>query len=76
MSAESGFNAYLKWLGIPPQEQPPNYYRLLAIPQFENDPETIENAAYRQASYVKTFRLGEHVEHCAKLLAEIAVAKL
>ena len=26
-----GFDPYRKWLGIPPQEQPPNHYRLLGI---------------------------------------------
>ena len=31
------FNAYHKWLGIPPEEQPPNHYRLLGIALFEKD---------------------------------------
>jgi hypothetical protein len=25
------FDPYHRWLGIPPQEQPPNHYRLLAL---------------------------------------------
>ena len=25
----SAFDAYREWLNIPPEEQPPNYYRLL-----------------------------------------------
>lgn len=42
-----GFDPYLKWLGIPPEHQPPNHYTLLGIPQFESDREVIQNAAYR-----------------------------
>ena len=25
------FDPYLNWLGIPPHEQPPNFYRLLGV---------------------------------------------
>ena len=35
MSTE--FDAYHKWLGISPREQPPSNYRLLAIDLFEDD---------------------------------------
>ena len=34
MSSEE-FDPYRKWLGIPPQEQPPNHYRLLGIAVFD-----------------------------------------
>ena len=27
----ANFDPYYKWLGIPPEEQPPNHYRLLGI---------------------------------------------
>lgn len=30
------FDPYHKWLGIPPEEQPPHYYRLLGIKLFES----------------------------------------
>ena len=30
------FDPYHKWLGIPPAEQPPKYYRLLAVNLFRN----------------------------------------
>jgi hypothetical protein len=36
------FDPYYKWLAIPPQEQPPNYYRLLGVPVFTSDPEVLE----------------------------------
>ncbi|MGI9470249.1 MAG: hypothetical protein ACR2NZ_01870 [Rubripirellula sp.] len=32
------------WLGIPPEEQPPNLYRLLGLADFESDRETIQSA--------------------------------
>ena len=37
------FDPYHKWLGIPPQDQPPHYYRLLGIELFESDPDVISN---------------------------------
>jgi hypothetical protein len=39
------FGPYHKWLAIPPEEQPPNHYRLLGLPQFESDADVIEGAA-------------------------------
>ena len=32
------------WLGIPPEEQPPDHYRLLSLTQFESNPDTIKEA--------------------------------
>lgn len=39
------FDPYFKWLGIRPEHQPPDHYRLLGLQRFENDAEVIENAA-------------------------------
>ena len=36
------FDAYYKWLSIPPDEQPPNHYRLLGVPLLESDLDVIE----------------------------------
>ncbi|HND53260.1 MAG TPA: hypothetical protein PLV92_12710, partial [Pirellulaceae bacterium] len=71
-----GFDPYRKWLGIPPEEQPPNFYRLLGIPLFETDPDVIENAAHRQMAYVRTFQTGRHAEQSQRLLNELAAAKV
>jgi len=46
------FNPYQAWLGIPPVEQPPNHYRLLGIPLFEDDHRAINAAAERQLTRV------------------------
>ena len=50
------FDPYRKWLGIPPAEQPPDHYRLLGIGRFEDDPDTISNAADRQMTHLRTFQ--------------------
>ena len=53
---------YHKWLGIPPEEQPPDHYRLLSVPQFEPDADVIEGAAERQTVYLRTFQTGPDAE--------------
>ena len=46
---------YHVWLGIPPEEQPPNHYRLLGIAMFESQPDVIATAADRQMGHLRTF---------------------
>jgi len=62
---------YYLWLGIPPDEQAANYYRLLGIRLFENNPEVIENAADRQMAHLRNFQLGQYADQ--KLRRRIAV---
>ena len=45
------FDPYHKWLAIPPEEQPPNHYRLLGVSPFESDPDVIENAADQRMAH-------------------------
>src|SRR5215469_4355 len=71
-----GFDPYRKWLGIPPAEQPPNHYRLLAIGLFEDDPDVIESAADQRMSHLRTFQAGAHSALSQKLLNEVAAAKV
>lgn len=70
------FDPYRKWLGIPPAEQPPHHYRLLAIGLFEDDPDVIENAADQRMAHLRTFQAGSHSALSQKLLNEVAAAKL
>ena len=69
-----GFDPYHKWLGIPPEEQPPSHYRLLGIVEFEADPDVIANTAARLA-----FHLRQQVDGpqalAQRLLNEVATAK-
>lgn len=76
MATEAPFDPYRKWLGIPPSEQPPNYYRLLGIPLFECDPDVIINAADRQMGHVRRFQAGRYAEACQKILNELAAARV
>lgn len=71
-AATSDFDPYHKWLGIPPSEQPPNYYRLLGLSEFEDDADVIAAAADRQMGHVKSFAMGRHAAHSQQLLNELA----
>lgn len=68
------FDPYYTWLGIPPDEQPPDHYRLLGIRRFENNPDVISNSADRQLAHLRTFQTGPRVNDCQRLLNEVAVA--
>jgi hypothetical protein len=72
----SDFDPYRKWLGIPPQEQPPNYYRLLGLAVFESDAEVIGNAADRQMAHLRTFQSGKNSALSQKILNEVAAARI
>jgi formylglycine-generating enzyme required for sulfatase activity len=70
------FDPYHKWLGIPPEEQPPNHYRLLGIALFEDDRDVIEAAADQRMAFVQQMATGPHVEASQKLLNELARARI
>lgn len=70
------FDPYYKWLGIPARDQPANYYRLLNIENFEDDPDVIEGAADRVMGFVRQYQSGEHAAIAAKILNEISIARL
>jgi hypothetical protein len=71
------FDPYRKWLGIPPKDQPPHFYRLLGVATFEDDPDVIENAAARQMSHVRTFQTSkQHGAVSQRILTELSAAKL
>lgn len=72
--AES-FDPYHRWLGIPPDQQPANHYRLLGLAAFEDDPEVIRDAAERQIAHVRRYELGRHAALTQKILNELAAAK-
>ncbi len=70
------FDPYLKWLGIAPEDQPPNHYRLLGVPLFIDDPDVIASAADRQMKHVRLFQTGRHAQLSQQLLNELAKAKV
>ena len=74
--SNSNFDPYHKWLGIPPSEQPADYYRLLGLVKFEDDPDVIAIAADQRMAFVQKMAIGQHLEHSQKLLNELARARL
>ena len=53
------FDPYYKWLAIPPEDQPPSHYRILAIESGERDSEVISNAADQRISHLRILEMGE-----------------
>jgi WD40 repeat protein len=70
------FDPYYQWLGISPEEQPPDHYRLLGVKGFEDDREVIRTAADRQTVHLQTFQIGERSQLARKLINEVAAARL
>jgi len=76
MGENDTFNPYEKWLGIPPDEQPADYYRLLVIERFESDIATIARAADARMVHIRTFQTGPRGALTQKLLNEISAARI
>ncbi len=71
-----GFDPYYKWLGIPPDEQPPHAYRLLGLKPFESDREVISNAADQRMVHLRGFQAGRNGALSQKILNEVAAARV
>ncbi len=75
-AAERPFDPYYHWLGIAPENQPPDHYRLLGISKLEEDPVVIASAAEQRITHLRTFQLGKHGAWSQKLLNQVAAAKV
>ncbi len=73
---DESFDPYRKWLGIPPQDHPPHYYRLLGIEPLESDPDVIATAVDGRMGLLKNFAVGQHSDESQRMLNEIAAAKV
>jgi hypothetical protein len=69
------FDPYHRWLGIPPEDQPPDHYRLLGIARFETDREVIDSVAMRHMLFLQEITDGPHVPQAQQLLNELAAAR-
>jgi formylglycine-generating enzyme required for sulfatase activity len=69
------FDPYHRWLGIRPEEQPADHYRLLGLARFEDDVEVIRDAAERQIAHVRRYAAGDHAEDAKRILNELGGAK-
>ena len=72
----SSFDPYHEWLGIPPEQQPPDHYQLLGVPRHESDASAIEAAADGRMLLVRSFQTGPRSRFTQSLLNEITAAKL
>ena len=70
------FDPYHRWLGIPPDERPISKYRLLALGEYEGDPEVINAAAEGRTVFLRTLQAGEHAKLVAQLLNEVSQARV
>jgi serine/threonine protein kinase len=69
------FDPYHRWLGIPPEEQPPHHYRLLGLKLWESDAEVIRDAADQRLAHVRTYQLGPSQAASQKILNELGAAR-
>lgn len=70
------FDPYYEWLGIPPEEQPADYYRLLGISQFETNVNVISNAADQRMFFIRMFQNGPHSIETQRILNVLAQARI
>jgi len=75
-SPQGGFDPYHAWLGIPPQERPISYYRLLGLRPFESDPQVIEAAVDQRLAFLRTKTTGPHASYAEQLINQIVQARL
>ncbi|MEQ8784851.1 MAG: LamG domain-containing protein [Pirellulaceae bacterium] len=74
-SVSDDFDPYYRWLGIPPEEQPPHYYRLLGVRAFEPDEEVLQNAADLRMIQLRSAQIGKRAALSQQLLNEVAAAR-
>ena len=68
------FDPYYTWLGIRPEEQPADHYRLIGLRQFEDHGDVISNALDQKMQFLRTMQVGKRAALSQKLLNEISAA--
>jgi HEAT repeat protein len=69
------FDPYQQWLGIPPEQQPPDHHRLLGIPAGDHSRRAITEAARQRTVQLLEFRTAPNARECARLINEIVEAR-
>jgi outer membrane biosynthesis protein TonB len=54
VNLSEAFDPYYTWLAIPPEEQPPDYYRLLGLRPFEENKDAIAIAASQRMTHFRS----------------------
>ncbi len=70
------FDPYLELLGIPKEEQPPNCYRLLSIPEYTSNKEVIANGAARQMQFLRRVGGDQYLGDVQNILNEISKVRI
>lgn len=73
---QRSFDHYHKWLAIPPEQQPPDHYQLLALQRFESDLDVIEAAADQRMTHIRSYQTGPNAELAQQLLNELSAARI
>jgi hypothetical protein len=68
------FDAYKTWLGIPPEEQPPDYYGLLGLKRYEEDRQLIAKSSEQRLTHISRFKDGENGRLAQKIASELSKA--
>src|SRR5918911_87498 len=61
------------WLGIPPDQWPPDHYRLLGLPPGEPDPNLIEQRVHERLDAVRRYQM-MHPEQATEAMNRLAQA--
>ncbi|HEY2883555.1 MAG TPA: serine/threonine-protein kinase, partial [Pirellulales bacterium] len=69
----SAFDPLDQWLGIPPAQQPPNHYRLLALELYA-DSHSIRQAVEKRTSQLTAIDAGQHADSRQSLIEQISAA--
>jgi len=70
------FDPYYRWLGIRPEEQPVDHYRLLGVLRHEADLDVIENACDQRMSHVRTFQSGKYSSESQAVLNHLSMVRI
>lgn len=74
MAKSQPFDPYHKWLGIPPDQQPPNHYQLLRIDLFETDTAIIEHTYNKELEFLEARKEGKHASDAERLWDDLEEA--
>ncbi len=69
-------DVYRDWLGIKDPERPLNYYQLLRLKKFEDDPVRIRTHYRKLNAHVRKYAAGDYAAESQALLNELAKAML
>lgn len=69
-------DVYRDWLQIPDEQRPLNYYQLLKLKPFEDDPAVVRSHYRKLNAHVRKFAAGQYAQQSQDLLNEIAKAML